>query len=318
MSLLEPRNYYKPFDYPWAYEYFKLQKQMEWLPEEVPLADDLKDYHNVLNDNERRLIRQLFRFFTQGDCDVAGGYCDNSIPTFKPPEIRMMMSAFASIEAVHIDAYSKLNETLGLPDSEYKMFSSIESMAAKHDYLNNFSMDTPHNIAKTLAVYHGFAEGVQLFSSFAILLNFPRHNKMKNMGQIITWSIRDESLHVEGMSRLFLEYIRENPHLWNDNLKYEVYCAAERIIQLEDAFIDTCFAEVELENLTPEEVKRHIRYIAGIRLNGMGFKDIFGVPETPLTWFDSMAGAIEHVNFFENRSTQYAKASTEGNWEDIL
>lgn len=317
MSLLETRDYYKPFEYPWAYDYFKAQHQAHWLPEEAPIADDLRDYNN-LKPEEQRLIRQIFRFFTQGDADIAAGYCDNSIPVFKPPEIRMMTTTFAGMEAVHMDAYSLLLETLGLPESEYQMFSKIQAMAEKHDYLCNFKMDTKHNIAKTLAVYHGFAEGVQLFSSFAILLNFPRHNKMKNMGQIVTWSIRDETLHVEGMTKLFKAFVQENPEVWTDNLKYEVYCAAERIIQLEDAFIDTVFEQVELENVTPEQFKQHIRYIAGIRLTGMGFKDIFEVPETPLTWIDEMVGAVEHVNFFENRSTEYTKAATTGNWDDFL
>lgn len=315
--LTEKRDYYKPFEYPWAYKFYKDQKKMEWHPEEVPLIDDLKDY-NSLHPDEQKLIRQIFRFFTQADCDVSGGYCDHSIPQFKPPEIRMMLTAFASMEGTHIDAYSLLLETLGLPETEYQMFSNIASMAEKHDYLNNFSMTNPHNTAKTLAVYHGFAEGVQLFSSFAILLNFPRFNKMKNMGQIVTWSIRDESLHVEGMTKLFRAFVEEHPEVWSDNLKSEVYSAAERIIELEDAFIDTCFSNVSIEGLTPEDVKGYIRYIAGKRLKALGFKNIFGVEENNLPWIDSMTGGVEHTNFFENRPTEYSKASTIGNWEDIF
>lgn len=318
MSLKEKRNYYKPFEYPWAFEYYKAQRKMDWHIEEVPIQDDLKDYNNKLNEDEKRLIRQIFRFFTQADCDVSGGYCDHSIPTFKPPEVRMMMSAFAAMEANHIEAYSVMLDTLGLPESEYAMFSKIESMAEKHDYLNNFTMNTDHNIAKTLAVYHGFAEGVQLFSSFAILLNFPRFNKMKNMGQIVTWSIRDESLHVEGMTKLFKEFVEENPHVWNDNLKSEVYSAAERIVQLEDAFIDTCFSSTQIEGITAHEIKQYIRYIAGRRLKAMGFKNIFDVITNPCPWIDAQLSGVEHVNFFENRPTEYAKSSSAGNWEDIF
>ena len=152
-------------------------------------------------------------------------------------------------------------------------------MLDKHEYLHDFGMETPMDIAKTMAIYSGFTEGVQLFSSFAILLNFPRHNLMKGMGQIVTWSIRDETLHVEGMSQLFRTYIKENPELWNDDLKYEIYCAAERTVELEDAFIDLCFAGAEVPDLTPDEVKSYIRYIADRRLLGLGLRKSFQVKE---------------------------------------
>ena len=186
------------------------------------------------------------------------------------------------------------------------------------EYLEKFNMDTPRDIAKSLAVYSGFTEGVQLFSSFAILLNFPRHNLMKNMGQVVSWSIRDENLHVEGMTKLFRTYIEENPELWDDSLKSCLYSIAERIVELEDAFIDTCFDGVTLEDLQPEDVKGYIRFIASRRLNQLGLKDIFGVTTNPLPWVDAMINGVEHTNFFENRPTEYAKAATTGNWDDIF
>ncbi|MFN9956011.1 MAG: ribonucleotide-diphosphate reductase subunit beta, partial [bacterium] len=177
-------------------------------------------------------------------------------------------------------------ETLGFNDDEYQKFFEHKAMLDKHEHLSNFGMTSPMNIAKTMAIYSGFTEGVQLFSSFAILLNFPRHNLMKGMGQIITWSVRDETLHVEGMSKLFRAFIQENPHLWNDDLKYEIYCAAERTVELEDAFIDLCFEGAEVPDLTPGEVKEYIRYIADRRLLGLGLKKIFGSEKNPLVWLD--------------------------------
>ena len=318
MSLTKEREYYKPFQYPWAYEAYKQHEQMHWLPEEVPMADDLKDFRQNFSEGHKMLLTQLFKFFTQADVDVAGGYANHYLPTFKPPEIRMALSSIAGREAVHQDAYSQLLETLGFPDDQYQKFADIASMAAKHEYLSNFGMDTPANIAKTLAVYSAFTEGVQLFSSFAILLNFPRHNLMKNMGQIVTWSIRDETLHVEFMSRMFLEYIREHPDIWDDALKYAIYSAAERVVELEDAFIDTCFEGVELPDLTPTDVKIYIRFIANKRLMNIGLKPIFDVKENPLPWIDYMVSGVEHVNFFEGRATEYSKGASEDKWSDIF
>ena len=317
-NLLEERAYFKPFNYPWAFEHYKTQQHMHWLPDEVPMADDIKDYNENLPETSKSLLNNLFTFFTQADVDVCCGYAKHYLPTFKQPEVRMMLAAFAAMEAVHQEAYSLLLETLGFDDDVYKDFMNHKEMMDKHEYLNDFGMDTKMDIAKTMAIYSGFTEGVQLFSSFAILLNFPRHGLMKGMGQIVSWSVRDESLHVEGMSQLFRTFIQENPSLWNDELKYEIYCAAERTVELEDAFIDLCFSGAEIENLTAQEVKDYIRYIADRRLLGLGCKKIFGSEENPLPWIDYMTNAVEHTNFFENRPTEYSKASTTGNWQDIF
>ena len=318
MGLLEERAYYKPFNYPWAFEAYKTQQQMHWLPEEVTLADDLKDFREKLTPDNRRLLTNIFRFFTQADVDVANGYATHYLPSFKQPEVRMMLSAFANMEAVHQEAYSMLLETLEYDESEYQKFTEIQSMYEKHEYLSNFGTESLLDLAKTIAVYSAFTEGVQLFSSFAILLNYSRHNYMKGMGQIVTWSIRDETLHVESMSRLFKELIRENPDLWNDELKYEIYCAADRTVELEDAFIDTCFESAKILNLSSEEVKEYIRYIADRRLLGIGMKAIFKSSKNPLPWLDYILNGVEHTNFFENRATEYARASTTGNWKDIF
>ena len=318
-QLLEEREYYKPFVYPWAFEFYKKQQQMHWLPEEVPLQDDIKDYKEKLSEGERSLIDNIFKFFTQADVDVCCGYAKHYLPTFKQPEVRMMLVSYAAMEAVHQEAYSLLLETLGKSDDMYQEFFDIQAMSEKHDYLTDFNMDTPHEMAKTMAVYSAFTEGVQLFSSFAILLNYPRHNMMKGMGQIVTWSIRDESLHVEGLSKLFRTFIAENPEIWTDKLKYEIYCAAERVVELEDKFIDICFDKADIPNLTGAEVKEYIRYIADRRLLGLGMKNIFhSSDENPLPWIDMQVNAVEHTNFFENRATEYAKASTQGNWQDIF
>ena len=318
MNLLEEREYYKPFSYPWAFENYKKQQQMHWLPDEVPLQDDIKDYNQKLSADERLLIDNIFRFFTQADVDVCCGYAKHYLPTFKQPEVRMMLVSFAAMEAVHQEAYSLLLETLGKSDEEYQMFTEIQAMSDKHDYLTDFNMRDEHEMAKTMAVYSGFTEGVQLFSSFAILLNLPRHNLMKGMGQIVTWSIRDETLHVEGMSKLFRTFIHERPHLWTDKLKYEVYCAAERVVELEDNFIDVCFEGADIPDLTADEVKEYIRFIANRRLDQLGLEPIYDVQKNPLTWLDTMLNAVEHMNFFEGRATEYSKASTRGSWTEAF
>jgi len=318
-NLAEERNYFKPFNYPWAYEAWLKHEQSHWLHTEVPMAEDVKDWKKKLSKEEKTFLTQIFRFFTQGDIDVAGGYVKNYLPYFPQPEVRMMLTGFAAREALHIAAYSHLIETLGLPETTYNEFLEYEAMREKHDYVMDISSKntTRENTATHIAVFSAFTEGMQLFSSFIMLLNFARHGKMKGMGQIITWSIVDETQHAESMIKLFRTYIEENREIWNDELKGRIYTIAERMVQLEDKFIDLAFGVNQMEGLSSEDVKKYIRYIADRRLISLGLKGVFKVKKNPLPWVEEMINAPTHTNFFENRATDYAKGALSGNWGDV-
>ena len=191
-------------------------------------------------------------------------------------------------------------------------------MKDKYDYMQSFRVDNKHEIAKTLAAFGAFTEGLQLFASFAILLNFPRFNKMKGMGQIISWSVRDETLHCLSIIRLFREFVRENPEIWTEQLRREIYVTCATIVDHEDAFIDLAFELGSVEGLDGESVKQYIRFIADRRLTQLGLNPLYHIERNPLPWLDDMLNAPEHANFFENRSTEYSKASTTGTWEEAF
>lgn len=319
MTLMTERAYFKPFNYPWAYDAWLKHEQSHWLHTEVPMLEDVNDWKKRLTDSEKHFLTNIFRFFTQGDIDVAGGYVKNYLPYFPQPEVRMMLAGFAAREALHVAAYSHLIETLGMPESTYQEFLEYDSMRAKHDYFTDLSNanGTPESVATNIAAFSAFTEGMQLFSSFIMLLNFPRHGKMKGMGQIVTWSIVDETQHAEGMIKLFRTYVEENRELWNDELKSQIYTIAEKMVELEDKFIELSFSMGEMEDLTEEDVKKYIRYICDRRLISLGMKGIFKVKKNPLPWVEEMINAPTHTNFFENRATDYAKGALSGKWEDV-
>lgn len=318
-NLMDERSYFKPFNYPWAYDSWLKHEQAHWLHTEVPMAEDVKDWKKKLNDSEKKFLTNIFRFFTQGDIDVAGGYVKNYLPYFPQPEIRMMLMGFAAREALHIAAYSHLIETLGLPESTYNQFLEYQEMKDKHDYVLDLSSKngTLESTARHIAVFSAFTEGMQLFSSFIMLLNFPRHGIMKGMGQIVTWSIVDETMHSENMIRLFKEFIKENNEIWNDELKGKIYTIAEKMVELEDKFIDLCYADGDMRDLSATDVKEYIRYIADRRLISLGMKGIFKRKKNPLPWVEEMINAPVHGNFFENRVTDYAKGALSGDWSDV-
>ena len=318
-KLTDTRNHFKPFNYPWAYESWLKHEQAHWLHTEVPMAEDVKDWKKKLTAEEKHFLTNIFRFFTQGDIDVAGGYVKNYLPYFPQPEIRMMLMGFAAREALHIAAYSHLIETLGMPESTYNEFLEYQEMKDKHDYVTELSNKNGDlsSTATHIAVFSAFTEGMQLFSSFIMLLNFPRHGLMKGMGQIVTWSIVDETMHAENMIKMFKEFIKENNEIWNDDLKSRIYSIAEKMVELEDKFIELSFNNGEMRDLKQEDVKQYIRYIADRRLIGLGLKGIFKVKKNPLPWVEEMINAPVHGNFFENRVTDYAKGALGGSWTDV-
>ena len=312
-ALLTPRTVYRPFEYPQYFEFFKKQNQAHWLPTEVPMENNISDYRYNLTPAEANVIIQILRFFTQGDIEVNNNYNTRLIPAFPKPEIKMMLSAFAAMESVHVWAYSYLNDSLGLPEQEYSAFLQYEAMRSKYNYLQTFDTSTPENLAINLAVFGGFVEGVSLFASFAILMNFPRLGKLRGVGQIVTWSIRDETLHSRGVCQLFRDFISENKNLWNDAFRERLYTACRDMVTLEDSFVDACFSMGPIPGLTAQQVKEYIRYTADRKLHELGLDMMYHV-QNPLAWLDMMVNAKEHTNFFENRATEYAKGAILADW----
>ena len=318
MSLLSASPVYKPFHYPWAYDAWLQQQRIHWLPEEVPLADDVKDWQKNLTDGERNLLTQIFRFFVQADVEVNNCYMGHYSRVFKPTEVCMMLASFSNTETIHIAAYSYLLDTIGMPELEYEAFLHIKEMRDKYEYMQSFNTSTKMEIAKTLAMFGAFTEGLQLFASFAILLNFPRFNKMKGMGQIVTWSARDETLHTNSMIKLFHTFLSENPEIKSQDLFEDLTKACSVVVEQEDAFIDKAFELGAVEGLDASSVKKYIRYIANSRLNQLGIDRLYNIGKNPLPYMDEMLNSLEHANFFESRATEYSRAATQGTWEEAF
>jgi ribonucleoside-diphosphate reductase beta chain len=326
VGLLTSTGTYNVERYPWAYEFWKRQQQTHWMGEEVPLGGDIKDWaSDRVTDAERSLLTQIFRFFTQSDVEVGDNYLKRYIPIFQPLEVQMMMAAFSNMETVHIDAYALLLKTLGMPNTEFAAFRDYDEMRAKADYMHTFGTATVGDVARTLAMFGAFTEGMSLFASFAMLLNFPRRNKMNGMGQIVSWSVRDESLHCEGIIKLY--------HAWNAEtgaatkaVKDDIMDVAKTMVGLEENFVDLAFSLGEVEGMNAADIKSYVRYIADWRLTQLKLAPAFGYFEQqetsyrqikphPLPWLVESLNGVEHANFFEQRATEYSKAASKGSWD---
>ena len=316
-GLMEFSETYKPFHYPWAVEITTRHEKVHWIEDELDLSEDVADWKSGKTSViEREYITNILRLFTQSDVAVGQNYFDQFIPKFKNNEVRNMLGAFASREGIHQRAYALLNETLGLSDAEYHAFLEYQEMADKIEFMMDSDPNTVRGLGLSLAK-SVMNEGVALFASFVMLLNFQRYGKMKGMGKVVEWSIRDESIHVEGISKLFKAYCAEHPRIVDDEFKSAIYEMARQAVKLEDKFVDLAYKLGEIEGLESSEVKTYIRYITDRRLLQLGMKPNFKVKDNPLPWLEWVLNGADHTNFFENRVTEYEVAGLTGKWDDV-
>jgi len=266
-----------------------------------------------LSDVERNHITQILRLFTQSDVQVGTNYLEAYIPKFKNNEIRAMLTSFANREFVHQRAYALLNDTLGLPEEEFSAFTEIEEMQNKLDFMADIDVHTTAGLAQAIA-RSVLNEGMSLFSAFAMLLNYQRFGKMKGMCEIVEWSVRDESMHCEGMTKLFREYCDEHPKIVTDQFKQSIYQMFRDAVDIEDKVIDLAFGLGTVEGLTKEEVKTYIRYIADRRLIQLGLKGNWDQRDNPLPWLEWVIAGDSFKNFFEGVVTDYNAAGMTGEW----
>lgn len=313
MSLTEYSKTYVP-KYHNFVEITKKHEELHWKDTEVKLQTDVEHWkRDTLAPHEKNLITQILKLFTQSDVNVGQNYYDVFIPFFKNNETRNMLGSFAGREGVHQRAYALLNDTLGLGEESYSAFLDYTEMAEKHEFMLEVSNATNRDVGVALAK-QVLAEGVSLFASFVMLMNFDRLKKMPGMCDVVRWSIKDESVHVEGNAALFREFLKEHPRLVNDSFKAAIYQAARDMVDLEDKFIELVFEAGDIEGITPEEVQMYIRYTADYRLQQLGLKPNWDIKEDPLPWFDQLVNGVQHVNFFEREAT-YSSNNMVGSYD---
>jgi ribonucleoside-diphosphate reductase beta chain len=320
MSLLTPRATYAPFEYEQAYKYWELQQQSHWLHNEIQMASDINDWKMILSDTEKHVIGHILKGFTQSEIFIQEYWSQMVSKWFKKPEIQMMSAAFSSMESIHAVAYAYLNQSLGLED--FDAFLHEPTAKAKIDRLISTKGKTKEEIARSLAIFSAFNEGVNLFSSFAILLNFSRFNKLKGVGQIIAFSIKDESLHSDAGCWLFRTLVSEFPEIMTDELKEQLYDAARLTVELEDAFISKAFELGPIEGIDLQDLKAFIRFRTNTKLGDIGLKKIYkNIDKKALErmeWFSVLSSGVSHVDFFASRNSQYSKGVTDFSniWDD--
>jgi ribonucleoside-diphosphate reductase beta chain len=322
-NITKPRLIYKPFEYQEAADYWLKQQQAHWLHTEVPMMSDLADWNSNLNKTEKNIIGSILKGFAQTETVVNDYWSGLVTKWFRKPEIIMMATTFGAFETIHAEAYSLLNETLGLDN--FDEFLEDEATMAKiqnlMDTRDSFQDETNwHEVAKSLAIFSAFTEGVNLFSSFAVLLSFKMRNKLKGVGQIVEWSIRDESLHSEAGCWLFRTLIKENPKLKTQELEAAINEAALLSLKLELDFINKVYELGDLEGCSKYDLEHFIKNRVNTKLGDLGYKPIISNVDVTaverMKWFDHLSAGKQHTDFFANRVTNYSKGHL--TWDESI
>jgi ribonucleoside-diphosphate reductase beta chain len=315
--ITEPRIYYKPFEYQDAFDFYKNQHRAHWLADEVPLASDLNDWKLKLNESEKNLIGNILKSFAQTEVHVNDYWSTKVSVWFPKPEIQAMARVFADFESIHAEAYARLNEELGLDD--FKAFLEDEVSKAKIDRLIEVPGETLEERALSLAIFSAFTEGVNLFSSFAILMSFQLRNLMKGTGQIVEWSVRDESLHSKAGCWLYRTLLKECPELDTPEMRNKIVEACELSVQLEFDFIEKAFEMGDIDGLNKGQLKAFIKARANEKMIELGYQPIYNDVDPNLVkqmeWFGHLTSGKTHQDFFAGRVTSYSKSTA--NWDDL-
>lgn len=329
-KLFQERIPFKPFEYPIYYtEGWLKQAQAFWLHTEIPMQGDVKDWNERLTKEEKNLVGNILLGFAQTECAVSDYWTNMVTDWFPKHEIRQMAMMFGSQETIHATAYSYLNETLGLDD--FSAFLHEPAVAEKFELLTQTTADWTHEdlatnpqarkeVARSLAIFSAFSEGVSLYSSFAVLYSFQMRNLLKGIGQQMKWSVRDESLHSKMGCQLFRHMVEEFPDLLEDS-KETILEAAKLIVDLESRFIDMIFEQGDLENLKKDDLKEFIKARTNSKLEELGYTGIFEYNTEQaenLEWFYHLTGGLTHTDFFAIRPTDYSKANEGEDWGDLF
>jgi ribonucleoside-diphosphate reductase beta chain len=315
--ITELRPYYKPFEYQTAFEFYKDQHRAHWLADEVPLSSDLNDWKLKLTESEKNLIGNILKSFAQTETYVNDYWSTKVAVWFPKHEIKAMACAFADFESIHAEAYARLNEELGLDD--FEAFMEDEEAKAKIDRLVELPGDTLHEKALSLAIFSAFTEGVNLFSSFAVLMSFQLRNLMKGTAQVVEWSVRDESLHSKAGCWLYRTLLEEDPTLDTPELTQAIYEACDLSVKLEFDFIEKAFEMGDIEGLNKDQLKNFIKERANQKLVELGYNPIYNDIDPNLLkqmeWFGHLTSGKTHQDFFANRVTDYSKSTAD--WSDL-
>lgn len=316
-----------PLKYKWAYEIYRDMEANHWLPQEVPMYDDIRQWSDdrFLSDRERNIIRIGIGYFCSAEGIV--GDCAQTIirENLTAPELKLAVGRHVQEENIHTESLLYMISSLRInPHEVSALFLSMPSVIKKNQLVTKHlpklrreidltQTENKQLFAKTIFGITQIMEGTQFFGLFLPILHLQREGKMPGMGQMFRYTMRDESNHIELGRKLFLALLEENPDILTPTFKEELIQFMRDGIESEVAFVDDLLPQ-PIAGLSPDEIKRFVRYNANRRLMALGWEPIDDgkgkfVMDNPFPWSAEAIYLKKNENFFETTVTEYGKLS---------
>jgi len=316
-----------PIRYPWARKHYKDGVANNWVPDEIPMQQDIELWKKTggLSEDERRMILWNLGFFSTAESLTANNIVLSIYRHITNPECRQYLLRQAFEEAIHTETFIYCCDSLGLdPDEIYNMYLNVPSIKAKDDFViditksildPNFTTEGGDNIQKfvyDLVGYYVIMEGIFFYAGFAMMLSMMRQNKMVGVGEQFQFILRDESVHLAFGSDLINTIVQENPEVWTKEFKSSLVDIIKQAVDLEDAYSVDCLPNGVL-GLNRDIIREYLEYIADRRLERIGLEKIYGT-KTPFPWMSEIIDLKKEKNFFETRVTEYQSGGNL-NWD---
>ncbi|WP_248516975.1 ribonucleotide-diphosphate reductase subunit beta [Salinarchaeum laminariae] len=306
-----------PIDYDWAREYYEAGVANNWVPDEIPMQDDVSQWKgDELTDAERQLVEWNLGFFSTAESLTANNVVLAIYEHVTAPECRQYLLRQAYEEAIHTDTFIYCCDSLGFePEYLYGMYDRVPSIEEKDEFVvdltraidqEDFEIETTEDVRAFLRDLVGFyviMEGIFFYAGFAMMLGLRRQNKLPGLGQQFEYIMRDESLHVGFGVDLINQLREEHPEAWTDEFGAEVTELIEEAVELEQIYaLEACPEEVL--GMSGDQFAEYVEFVADRRLRQLELEDSFGT-ENPFPWMSEQVDLNKEKNFFETQVTEY-------------
>jgi ribonucleoside-diphosphate reductase beta chain len=304
-----------PMKYKWAYDLYNQAVRNTWFPHEIPLGEDLNDWRNMTED-EQHAVKFLMAFFNPAELIVNRSLALGVYPYLKSPECHIYLAKQMFEEANHCVAFEYVLETFPLDRSTvFNIHIETPSMQVKENFINKYlirmtedtldieAIEGKKDFVRNIVATNIVMEGIWFYSGFMVALSFRQRNKLRNLGSLINWVIRDESLHLKFGINLILNILEENPELLTPEFANEIRQIVIDGVELEVGYNKDLFPRGIL-GLNADYVNQYVKYVADRRLEELGLPKHYNV-SNPAKWMSTSTDVLELVNFFEAPNTNY-------------
>ena len=304
-----------PSQYPWAYDLYNQAVRNTWFPHEIALKEDLDDWAKMTED-ERHAVEFLVAFFNPAELIVNRSIALGIYPHLKSAECHLYLAKQMWEEANHCVAFEYVLQTFPLDrEKVFQLHEQVPSMKDKEAYVNKYmkrmteddldvtTLEGKRDFVRNLVATNIVMEGVWFYSGFMVALSFRQRNQLRNLGSLINWVLRDESLHLKFGINLVHNILEETPELVTPEFAEEIRNIVIEGVNLETNFNKDLFPRGIL-GLNADYVNQYVQYVADRRLTELGLEKFYNATN-PAKWISTATDVFELVNFFESQNTSY-------------